>query len=1028
MAEHSLSTIYSPGRIIRRTGHSIHWPSFRLPTPSIGLVARLLGWTLAAALLVLVASIARREMRSSEMQSELFADQTKHLSWSVAAGASNNLKFPSGGPYDARLGYSRLPQFIHNLKAQHFVIVRQARQSADLHALANAQGYSIYDEKQHAGLVLRDRTGKPLYEASYPEGSYDGFNAIPPLVVRTLLFIEDRDLLETRFPHYNPAVEWKRFAQASAGWFGGLVNPHLRRGGASTLATQIEKFRHSAGGRTGGPIEKLRQMQAATLRAYLRGPDTYAARQSIVTTYLDSTPLGSRPGYGEVIGLGDGLKVWYGTDVAEANRVLSDSWTGDPARKAEIYKQVLSLMLAERRPAYYLAPDHRALSELADAYLHRLAAKGVIDRDLYMAALAAPLSFRPHAPAPSPVSFVGRKGADAIRTELLETLGASSLYDLDHLDLSATTTIDSATQKRVTDFLPLLRDPDQVDAMGLVGKQLLGGGDPSRVTYSVVLYEHRAGQNLVRVHADSLDEPFDINSGAKLQLGSTAKLRTLVNYLEIIQRLHDCYAALPRNVLKTKLSQASDPLSQWALGYLAETPDHGLQPMLDAAMQRKYSASTGETFFTGGGAHAFHNFEKWEDFGNPTVETAFANSVNLVFVRMLRDIARYYIAEDHLKPGAAGDATDDRSRQAFLVRFADQEGRAFMNRFYKELQGLNADQRLEVLARKSGPYANRLTVVFRSMRPKASLEQLRAFLMHETHGHLILKKPLDQLYDAYGPDKFSLVDRGYLSHVHPLELWLAQYLDQHPTASHADAIKAGANVRQDVYGWLFKTRNAHRQDFRIRILVEQDAFKKITADWRRLGFPFAHLVPSLATAIGSSGDRPDALADLMGIIVNNGVRQPTIDIRNLNFAAGTPYETDLTAGHANPERVLAPEIATTVRRALGDVVIEGTGKRFIAAYHDENGKPLTLGGKTGTGDNRFDSFNAGHGLIGSRVVDRTATFVFFLGDRFYGTITAYVPGHDAARFHFTSALVVQLLKTLSPEIQPLFATRPEAKS
>jgi hypothetical protein len=58
-------------------------------------------------------------------------------------------------------------------------------------------------------------------------------------------------------------------------------------------------------------------------------------------------------------------------------------------------------------------------------------------------------------------------------------------------------------------------------------------------------------------------------------------------------------------------------------------------------------------------------------------------------------------------------------------------------------------------------------------------------------------------------------------------------------------------------------------------------------------------------------------------------------------------------------------------------------------------------------------------MISSRVVDRTATFVFFLGDRYFGTVTAYVPGGDAARFHFTSALAVQLLKVLEPELKPL---------
>ena len=53
------------------------------------------------------------------------------------------------------------------------------------------------------------------------------------------------------------------------------------------------------------------------------GPQTLSARQQIVTAYLNSTPLGSRPGYGEVIGFGEGLMAWYGTDFAEANHALS---------------------------------------------------------------------------------------------------------------------------------------------------------------------------------------------------------------------------------------------------------------------------------------------------------------------------------------------------------------------------------------------------------------------------------------------------------------------------------------------------------------------------------------------------------------------------------------------------------------------------------------------------------------------------------------------------------------------------------
>ena len=66
----------------------------------------------------------------------------------------------------------------------------------------------------------------------------------------------------------------------------------------------------------------------------------------------------------------------------------------------------------------------------------------------------------------------------------------------------------------------------------------------------------------------------------------------------------------------------------------------------------------------------------------------------------------------------------------------------------------------------------------------------------------------------------------------------------------------------------------------------------------------------------------------------------------------------------------------------------------------------------------------GGGIISSRVVDRTATFVFYIGDRFFGTVTAYVPGADAGRYHFTSALAVQLLKSLEPELRPLIQSPP----
>ena len=75
--------------------------------------------------------------------------------------------------------------------------------------------------------------------------------------------------------------------------------------------------------------------------------------------------------------------------------------------------------------------------------------------------------------------------------------------------------------------LERLGDPAYVKSLGLVGHNLLGAEKPGRLAWSVMLYERGAERNYLHIHADSLNSPFDINSGAKLILGSTAKLRTL---------------------------------------------------------------------------------------------------------------------------------------------------------------------------------------------------------------------------------------------------------------------------------------------------------------------------------------------------------------------------------------------------------------------------------------------------------------------------------------------------------------------
>ena len=190
-------------------------------------------------------------------------------------------------------------------------------------------------------------------------------------------------------------------------------------------------------------------------------------------------------------------------------------------------------------------------------------------------------------------------------------------------------------------------------------------------------------------------------------------------------------------------------------------------------------------------------------------------------------------------------------------------------------------------------------------------------------------------------------------------------------------------------------------------------------DWRRLGYPFAELVPSYATAIGVSGDTPKALAELAGILSAGGVRYPELAISGLEFGRNTPMETRLAANGVKGEAILAPEIASRVGREMAGVVEAGTARRALNAFVLPSGKVIPVAGKTGTGDNRFKVYGPGGVLTADRVVNRTATFVFLIGDRYFGTVTAFVPGESSARYNFTSALAVQILKDLAPHIMPV---------
>jgi membrane peptidoglycan carboxypeptidase len=253
-------------------------------------------------------------------------------------------------------------------------------------------------------------------------------------------------------------------------------------------------------------------------------------------------------------------------------------------------------------------------------------------------------------------------------------------------------------------------------------------------------------------------------------------------------------------------------------------------------------------------------------------------------------------------------------------------------------------------------------------------------------------------------------------------MWLVAYWQVHPGATWNEIEPASSNVRQECYQWLFRSRHKHAQDIRIRTLMEEEAFVEIAKSWRRLGYPFPSLVPSYATALGSSGDTPAALAELAGIILNRGERQAAVRLEDLHFAQGTPFDTTLKRRPAANERVLPPEVAAVVHAGMLGVVEKGTARMAWNAVM-QDGVVIPVGGKTGTGDNRYQTFSAPGVVSNSRAVNRTATFVFTIGDRFFGTVVAYVPGDLATGQKFTSALPVQVFRTLIPGLEPVLRRR-----
>src|SRR5437870_1244099 len=81
---------------------------------------RILRWLLLLAVLAALGWAGLYEARTSYLESRVFRYLDARMSFALAPGPSEAIRFPRNGPYDERLGYTRLPDFINSLTARQY--------------------------------------------------------------------------------------------------------------------------------------------------------------------------------------------------------------------------------------------------------------------------------------------------------------------------------------------------------------------------------------------------------------------------------------------------------------------------------------------------------------------------------------------------------------------------------------------------------------------------------------------------------------------------------------------------------------------------------------------------------------------------------------------------------------------------------------------------------------------------------------------------------------------------------------------
>ena len=107
-------------------------------------------WLLLLIALIALGFAAAREMRTSKLQAREFSRLAADLSYSLEPGPSDAVLYPGAGPFDRRLGYSALGEFLPRLLKRGYLIDAQTRFSPALMDYSKSGFFVPYTEKIQA--------------------------------------------------------------------------------------------------------------------------------------------------------------------------------------------------------------------------------------------------------------------------------------------------------------------------------------------------------------------------------------------------------------------------------------------------------------------------------------------------------------------------------------------------------------------------------------------------------------------------------------------------------------------------------------------------------------------------------------------------------------------------------------------------------------------------------------------------------------------------------------------------------------